>query len=509
MSKTQFVTAEAAASKIKNGDVVAVCGNGAGMISAEAILAAVEKRFLETGEPRDLTLVHSLGLGDRGELGNNRFAHEGMIRKVIASHFTWSARMQEMIRAEKIEAYCFPGGVIQQLLREIGAGRPGLITHSGLGTFVDPRQDGGRCNSRSRESLVEVMTIDGREVLRYKPFKVDVAIIRGTYADTRGNISPEEEAVDLDLHTIALAAHNSGGIVLAQVRQVVEAGALHARSVRVPGIMVDAVVEDREQQLFYGIGYDPTVSGSRRAHLGRLAAEIPGKLERRIIARRAAMELKPGASLNFGFGIPGGIFGVIAEQGIGDELWMSVEQGVHNGQMLDDRLFGAARNADAIVPSIEQFDYYSGGGIDTTFLGMGEADARGNVNVSHLGGNIIGPGGFMEIAQNAKMVVFCGTFDAQGAQVRWAHGKLEVVRPGQVRKLVSNVERITFSADYARAHGQQVLYVTERAVFQLDQYGLRLTEIAPGIEIERDILPYMEFKPLIGTVKTMAASAFL
>jgi acyl CoA:acetate/3-ketoacid CoA transferase len=508
MSKAQFVTAAAAAAMIKNGDTVAISGNGAGMISAEAIFAAVEKRFLETGEPRDLTLVHSLGLGDRGEFGTNRFAHEGMVRKVIASHFTWSVKLQELIREEKIEAYCFPGGVVQHLLREIGAGRPGLFTHSGLGTFVDPRQDGGRCNQRSRESLVELMSIDGKEVLRYKPFKVDVAIIRGTYADTRGNLSSEEEALDLDIQSIALAAHNSGGIVLAQVRQVVETGALQARSVRVPGILIDAVVEDREQQLFYGIGYDLTVSGAKRAHMGRLAVELPKRLERRIIARRAAMELRPGASLNFGFGIPGGIFGVIAEQNSADELWMSVEQGVHNGRMLDDALFGAARNADAIVPSIEQFDYYSGGGIDITFLGMGEADAQGNVNVSHLGGNLIGPGGFMEIAQNAKKVVFCGTFEAQGSQIAWEDGKLKILKPGKTRKLVGKVERITFSADYARKHQQEVLYVTERAVFRLDAAGVRLIEIAPGIDIERDILPNMDFKPLIDSVQTMDPSVF-
>jgi acyl CoA:acetate/3-ketoacid CoA transferase len=508
MSKAQFGSAAAAAAMIKNGDTVAISGNGAGMISAEAIFAAVEKRFLETGEPRDLTLVHSLGLGDRENLGTNRFAHEGMIRKVIASHFTWSVKLQELIREEKIEAYCFPGGVVQHLLREIGAGRPGLFTHSGLGTFVDPRQDGGRCNQRSRENVVELMNVDGREVLRYKPFKVDVAIIRGTYADTRGNISSEEEALDLDIQSIALAAHNSGGIVLAQVRQVVETGALQARSVRVPGIMVDAVVEDHDQQLFYGMGYDSTVSGARRAHLGRLAVELTKKLERRIIARRAAMELRPGASLNFGFGIPGGIFGVIAEQDSADELWMSVEQGVHNGRMLDDRLFGAARNPDAIIPSVEQFDYYSGGGIDITFLGMGEADAVGNVNVSHLGGNLIGPGGFMEIAQNAKKVVFCGTFEAQGSQIAWEDGMLKIVRPGKTRKLVDKVERITFSAGYARQHKQEVLYVTERAVFRLEVEGVRLIEIAPGIDIERDILPCMDFKPLIGNVKIMDLSVF-
>ena len=509
MSATKFLSAGEASLMVSNGDTVAVSGNGAGMTSAEAIFAAIEKRFLETGEPHGLTLVHSLGLGDRGDLGTNRFAHEGMLSRVIAAHFTWSARIQQLIRDEKIEAYCFPGGVVQQLLREIGAGRPGLITHSGLGTFVDPRQDGGRCNKRSTAELVELLNIDGREVLRYKPFKVDVALIRGTYADLKGNISPEEEAVDLDIYSMALAAHNSNGMVLAQVRQVVESGTLKARSVRVPGIIVDAVVEDNAQELFYGSPYDSTISGTHRAHLGRLSTELPKKLPRRIIARRAAMELRPGASLNFGFGIPGGIFGVIAEQGIGDSLWMSLEQGTHNGRMLDERLFGAARNPDALVPSVDQFDYYSGGGIDQTFLGMGEADAKGNVNVSHLGGNLVGPGGFMEIAQNAKCVVFCGTFDAQGSEVAFEDGKLRIVRPGKIQKFVKAVERITFSGEYARQNKQEVIFVTERCVFRLDAEGLRLTELAPGIELERDILPYMAFRPIVSETKLMDSTCFL
>ena len=508
MSTTRFTNAIDAAALIEDGDTIAISGNGAGMISAEAVFAAVERRFLETGHPRDLTLVHSLGLGDRGALGTNRFAHEGMLRKIVASHFTWSPKMQQLIREEKVEAYCFPAGVIQQLLREIGAGRPGLFTHSGLETFADPRQDGGRCNRRSRETLVELLHIDGREVLRYKPFQVDAAIIRATYADARGNLSPEEEAVDLDIHSMALAAHNSGGVVIAQVRQVVESGSLHPRSVRVPGIMVDAVVVDPGQRQFYGLGYDPAVGGSRRAPLGTLAVEIPTKLERRIVARRAAMELRAGASLNFGFGMPGGIFGVIAEQGNAGELWMSLEQGTHNGRMLDDSLFGAARNTDAIIPSIEQFDYYSGGGIDITFLGMGEADSAGNVNVSHLGGNLIGPGGFVEIAQNAKKVVFCGSFDAQGTRLEWAEGRLIVRQPGKVHKFVEHVERITFAAAYARRTGQDVLYITERAVFRLAGQGLELIEVAPGIEIERDILPHMDFRPHIGSVSTMPASVF-
>ena len=507
--RVQLMSTAEAARLIQDGQTVAISGNGAGMISAESVFEALERRFLETGHPRDLTLVHSLGLGDRESMGTNRFAHEGMLKRVIAAHFTWSPRMQQLIREDKIEAYCFPGGVIQHLLREIGAGRPGLFTHCGLETFADPRLLGGRCNDRSRDELVELLTIDGEEVLRYKPFRVDVAIIRGTYADTRGNVSPEEEAIDMDIHSMALAAHNSGGVVIAQVRQIVDPGSLSARHVRVPGIMVDAVVEDATQQQFYGLGYDSSVSGSRRAHLGALKPDVPSKLERRIVARRAALELRPGSSLNFGFGIPGGIFGVIAELGSGGDLWMSVEQGTHNGRMLDDRLFGAARNTDAIIPSIEQFDYYSGGGIDITFLGMGETDAAGNVNVSHLGGNLIGPGGFIEIAQNAKKVVFCGTFDAQGTKLRWADGRLEVVQPGKVRKFVQVVERVTFAAGYAKRKRQEVLYITERAVFRLGAEGVELIEVAPGIEIERDLLPYMEFKPVIGRVELMPAAVFV
>jgi propionate CoA-transferase len=335
-----------------------------------------------------------------------------------------------------------------------------------------------------------------------------VALIRATYADTRGNLSPEEEAVDMDIHTMALASHNCRGVVIGQVRQVVESGSLHPRSVRVPGIMVDVVVENPEQQQFYGLGYDHSVSGSRRAPLGGFTAELPSKLERRIVARRAAQELRPGASLNFGFGMPGGIFGVIAEQGGSDQLWLSVEQGPHNGRMLDERLFGAARNTDAIIPSVEQFDYYSGGGIDITFLGMGEADAQGNVNVSHLGGNLIGPGGFVEIAQNAKKVVFCGSFDAQGTKLAWSDGQLVIQTPGKVHKFVRQVERVTFSASYARRTGQEVLYITERAVFRLGKNGLALIEVAPGIEIERDILPHMDFQPEIGTVRTMSSEMF-
>jgi acyl CoA:acetate/3-ketoacid CoA transferase len=508
MSRVLFTSADEAVAQIKNGSTIAISGNGAGMITAEAILEALEKRFLTTGSPNQLTLVHSLGIGDRALRGTNRLAHEGMLKRVIAAHFTWSTKIQELVKEEKIEAYCFPGGAIQQLLREIGSGRPGLITPSGLGTFVDPQEQGGRCNARSKDTLVERVQLGGKNYLWYKPFKIDVAIIRGTYADTRGNISTEDEAIDLDVHSMALAAHNSGGQVIAQVKEVVSLGKLHARRVRIPGIMVNTVVENKNQEQFYDLPYDLSVSGSTRATLGSLKTSLPDKIERRIIALRASLELKKERSLNFGFGIPGGIFGAIAEQGISDQLWMSVEQGVHNGRMLDDRYFGAAQNPDAILPSIEQFDYYNGGGIDITFLGMGEADATGNVNVSHLGGTLVGPGGFIDIAQNAKKVVFCGTFDAQGSKVTWDGSKLSITQAGKIRKFINKVERITFSGAYSKQRKQEVLYVTERAVFSLKENGLHLIEIAPGIEIERDILPYMDFKPNYNHVAVMDMKCF-
>ena len=508
MFKPKQCSASEAAARINDGDTVVVAGNGAGMCAAEEILAAIEQRYLESGRPRDLTVIHSVGLGDRDRRGINRLAHEGLVKKVIAGHFTWSPRMQQLIREQKIEAYSFPAGVIQQLLREIGAGRPGLFTQTGLGTFADPRQGAGACNARSTEVLVELLDIDGKEVLRYKPFKVDVALVRGTFADSRGNVSPQEEPMDLDIHTMALAASNSGGLVLAQVRQIVEAGSLHPRSIRIPGIMVDAVVEAPGQKQFYDLDYDPTISGRLRAPLRQAPGELPGRLERRIIARRAAQEIVAGASLNFGFGIPGGVFGVIAEQGMGEELWLSVEQGVHNGRMLDDALFGAARNPEVILSSIEQFDFYSGGGIDIAFLGMGEVDAEGNVNVSHLGGNLIGPGGFIDISQNAKKVVFCGTLDAQGTQLSFEKGGLRIGRHGAVRKFVPKVERITFSGAYAREHGREVLFVTESAVFRLQGDGLALVEVAPGIDIERDVVSRMGFRPSVGEVRQMPASVF-
>ncbi|WP_149541984.1 acyl CoA:acetate/3-ketoacid CoA transferase [Escherichia albertii] len=502
-------TAESLIAGIEDGATIAISGNGGGMVEADYLLQILEKRFLETGHPCAITLIHSLGVGDREHKGSNRFAHKGMLKRVIAGHFTWSPRMQTLVKNNEIEAYCFPSGVIQTLLREIGAGRPGLFTHVGIGTFIDPLNGGGKSNLRTTEDLVERIEIDGEIKLRYRPFKVDYAIVRGTYADSRGNVSLEEEAVDLDCNSIALAAHNSGGKVFVQVRDILETGAIEPRRVKIPGISVDGVVEYREQQQTYLGGYDLSISGQHRRLCSQNSIELVSHPIRRLIARRAARELVAGASTNFGFGMPGGIPGIALREGVPfDTLWLSVEQGVHNGMMLDDALFGCARNADAIIPSLEQFDFYSGGGADITFLGMGEMDQHGNVNVSHLNNNLIGPGGFIEIAQNAHKVVFCGTFDAKGSKINVTATGLKIIQPGQVAKLVSQVEEITFSGAYAQQSGQEVLYITERAVFRLTTEGVELIEIAPGVDIDRDILPFMAFRPIIRQPRLMESSLF-
>lgn len=505
----KVTSADAVAALIEDGATIAISGNGGGMVEADYLLAAIEKRFLETGHPRDLTLIHSLGIGDRDSKGSNRFAHAGMLKRIIAGHFTWSPKMQALVKNEEIEAYCFPGGMIQALLREIGSGRPGLITHVGLGSFVDPRHGGGKSNARTTEDMVELIEIDGETKLRYRPFRVNYAIVRGTYADPRGNVSLEEEAINMDSYSMALAAHNSGGKVFVQVRDVLEAGAIAPRNVTLPGILVDGIVEHREQPQTYLGGYDLTISGQHRRLCSSDAIELVSHPVRRLIARRAARELVAGASTNFGFGIPGGIPGIALREGVPyQSLWLSVEQGVHNGMMLDDALFGCARNADAIIPSLDQFEFYSGGGIDITFLGMGEMDRHGNVNVSHLNGNLIGPGGFLEIAQNARKVVFCGTFDAKGSKINVTPDGLQIEQSGEIPKLVTEVEKITFSASYARQSGQEVLYVTERAVFQLTEAGVELIEIAPGVNVERDILPYMAFRPIINQPRLMDSALF-
>ena len=505
--RNKFVTAAEAASLVPDGATVGVTGGGGGLVEPDTLLEAIESRFLSSGSPRGLTLVHALGLGDRESRGVNRFAHEGMTKRVIGGHWVWSPRMQKLAADDKIEAYVLPAGVITQLVREIGAGRPGLLTHVGLGTFVDPRIDGGKLNRRAQDDLVELVEFGGRELLHYKPFPVGAVCLRGTFADPEGNISFEQEGANLDAFTLALAAHNSGGKVLVQVREAVETGTLPARSVRVPGALVDAVVVDSNQRQCYEGDYDPSLSGEKRVVNSQTGANRFS--EREVIAKRAAMELREGAVINYGFGIPDAVAKYVASKGDLGRYYQTIEHGTYGGELLDGALFGFARNATAMIDSPSQFDFYSGGGLDIAFLGMGELDQVGNVNVSMLGGVAVGPGGFIDIAQNARKVVFCGTFEAKGARLSVGEGRLEILRHGEVRKAVEHVRQITFSGHQAVKTGQEAVYVTERAVFRLTPRGLKLTEIAPGADLRRDVLERMDFEPLMeGEIGRMPADCF-
>ncbi len=498
MPRSKIVSASAAASLVPDGCAIGVTGGGGGLVEPDTLLEAIERRFLETGSPHGLTLVHAVGLGDRDRRGVNRFAHPGMVKRVVGGHWVWSPRMQVMAREERIEAYVLPAGVITQLMREIGAGRPGLITHVGLGTFVDPRIEGGKSNSAAREDVVELFEIDGRTLLRYKPFPVGAVCIRGSFADADGNLSLDEEGATLDAFSLAMAAHNSGGTVLAQVRQEVPCGALPARSIRVPGAMVDAVVVDPSQRQSYVAELEPAVSGSVPPLKSTPAQPDIGPLNvRKVIARRAARELRQDAVLNYGFGIPDAIAKLVASRGLVDDYYQTIEHGTYGGELLDGALFGFARNPRAMIDSTSQFDFYSGGGLDIAFLGMGEVDGKGNVNVSKLQGIPVGPGGFIDIAQNAAKVVFCGTFEAKGAQFDIGGGTLRIARQGKVRKFLPNVAQITFSGPEALRTGQEALYVTERAVFRLCPDGMVLEEVAPGLDLRSDVLDRMGFVPLM------------
>lgn len=488
------------AARVGDGDTIVVTGNGGGMLEPDEIFAALEQRFLNTGHPRGLTLIHALGIGDAKHRGINRFAHRDMVKRVIGGHWSWSPGMQALARENDIEAFALPSGVISLLMRESGAGRPGLITSVGLGTCYDPRHGGGAANeaAKSAPPLSEILEVGGREYIRYLPIKPDIAIVRGTYCDEFGNISCEEEAGDLDVNAIALAASSACGRVIAQVREMRQSANCHSRLVQVPGNMVDLITLTPDQPQTYAGGYEPSLAGLPKAGVPSLDAfdgMSSPKGSRAVIARRAADEIIPGQSVNFGFGIPGGIAAILAERGLLRDIWVTVEQGIHNGQLIDGPLFGAASLPCAIMRSTDQFDYYSGGGANIAFLGAGEIDAAGNVNVSRLGDDVVGPGGFVDISQGAKSVIFCGTFEAGGLKTEVADGKLVINVPGRIKKFVESVREVTFSGAAAARSGKPVLYITERAVFRLTTDGVELTEIAPGIDLKADVLDRMSFQP--------------
>jgi propionate CoA-transferase len=464
----------------------------------EEVARAIERRFLETGHPRDLTLVSSSGAGDHKERGITRFGHEGLLKRWIAGHMLAAPRTRRLVEEGIIEGYNLPQGVIVQLWREIAAKRPGLITRVGLGTFVDPRIEGGRMNSNSREELVKVIEIDGEEYLFYKSFPVDVALIRGSVADEKGNLTMDREGILLEALPLAQAAKNCGGIVIAQVEHIAQAGTLHPKQVKVPGILVDYVVQCTNPDYHWqteGLYFNPSFSGEIRVPLSALPP-LP-LTERKVIARRAAMELVPGAIVNLGIGISAEVSAVAAEEGVAEMIHLTTESGTIGGVPASPPDFGHAYNPEAVIEHHAQFDFYDGGGIDLAFLGLAQADREGNINVTRFGNRVIGSGGFINISQNAKKVVFCGTFTTGGLKVEVDGGKLVIVEEGKIQKFVDHVDQITYSGQYARRVGQSVLYVTERAVFRLDREGLTLIEIAPGVDLERDVLSRMGFRPRV------------
>ncbi len=483
------VTAAQAAALVRDGDTLLIGGSGGGHAVPDALLAALGQRFRDSGAPRAITALHPVGVGDGAQRGLGHLAQKGLLKRNIAGSYVNSPPVGAMALADEIEAWSLPQGALSQLMREMAAGRPGLLTKTGLHTFVDPRLGGGRQSPSAREDLVELVEFRGEEFLFYKPYKVDIAFLRGTTADEDGNVSMEHEAVTLEMLSEAQATKRAGGIVVVQVARMARRGSLHPKMVKIPGILVDLVIVVPEQEQTFLTPYSPAYSGEVRVPLD----DIPRlKLDaRKIVARRGALELFPGAVCNLGSGIFTGIANVAAEEGCLDAVCLTNEQGNVGGAPASGGDAGAAMNPDAQLDQPYQFDFYDGGGLDLAFLSFAEFDAAGNVNVSRFGGKLIGPGGFINISQNAKRVIFGGTLTAGG-------------KP----KAVAQVEQITFSGAYARSRGQPVLYVTEAAVFRLGKAGPELAEIAPGLTPD-DIAARMGFRPALAPdLRVMDARLF-
>lgn len=496
MKHGKIVSAADAVRLIRPGDTVAT-GGFVGIGFAEEVAIALEALYLsgDAARPTGLTLLFAAGQGDGKSRGLNHLAHAGLVRRAIGGHWGLVPGLQKLAVANEIDAYNLPQGVIAHLYRDIAAGKPGHLSRIGLHTFVDPRHDGGRLNARSSEELVRLMQIDGEEFLFYKALPVNAAIVRGTTADPDGNITMEHEALTLESLSIAMAARNSGGLVIVQVERIAERGALNARQVKIPGVLVDCVVvatPEHHMQTF-ATAYNAAYASELRVPIGANPNQGMAPGVRKAIARRAALELRPNSVVNLGIGMPEGIAAVAAEEKITELLTLTAEPGVIGGVPAGGLDFGAAVNAQAIIDQPYQFDFYDGGGLDIAFLGLAQADAEGNVNVSKFGARLAGAGGFINISQSARKLVFVGSFCAG---------------EGAGRKFVKAVEHRTFAGRYAAARGQEVLYVTERCVIRLTPDGLVLTEIAPGVDLQRDILDQMDFTPIVGEVQAMDARIF-
>lgn len=512
MKKPVFLSGSEAAALIRDKSTIATVGMTL-VAASETILKAIEKRFLESGSPNQLTLVHSCGQSNR-DRGIQHFAHEGMLYKIIGGHWGLQPRMMKLIAENKILAYNIPQGQFAQLFRSMAGGEPGKITKVGLGTYIDPRQSGGKMNERTmaEADIVDILTIDGEEYIRYKPIPLDYCIVRGTYVDEQGNLTTDEEAMLLENFSAVMACKKFGGKVIAQAKYKVKAGTLHPKRVVIPGVFIDAVVicpepeEDHRQTSSFA--FDPAYCGDIKVPVDNTEA-LPLTI-RKAIGRRAMMELSPNDVLNVGTGIPNDVVGsIIAEEGIDDDVTLTVECGIYGGIPMGGIDFGIAKNCFALVRHDDQFDYYNGAGVDITFMGAGEIDAEVNVNATRLGPNPTGAGGFVDITTNAKHVVFCSSFTGKGLACSFVDKKLRIDQEGALIKFKKQVQQISYNGKIALHKGHKMHYVTERAIFEGTREGLLLTEIAPGIDLQKQVLDLMEFRPLISpALKEMDGAIF-
>ncbi len=496
----EIMTADQAVATITDGAGV-LFGGFVACVVPEELESALGRRFVETNSPQDLTVIYAAGQGDGKDRALNQIAREHLVKKVIGGHWGLVPKLQKLAIENKIEAYNLPQGIISHLCRDISAGKPGTISKVGLRTFVDPRLEGGKINDKTTKDIVDLITLDDEEYLFYKKFPVDFALLRGTTADEDGNITMEDEALTICNQVAAAACHNSGGKVIVQVKQIVKHGELNPQLVKIPGIYVDIVVVNSDQNLHmqtYDDYFDPrkVTQAKNKDHKQQksLTVELDAKW---IIARRAALELKKSAIVNFGIGVPEYVAEVARDEGFEECYTATVEAGAIGGTPAGGLSFGTAIHPQAIVSQDYQFDFYDGGGLDQAFLGLAQADQFGNINVSKFGSRIAGCGGFINISQSAKEVIFCGTFTAQGLVVEVVDGKLKIISEGLQKKFIDHVEQITYSGKYAWGKDQRVLYVTERAVFSLNEKGLTLIEIAPGVDLEKDVISQMGFRPEI------------
>ncbi|MDR1785548.1 MAG: hypothetical protein LBR23_03675 [Spirochaetaceae bacterium] len=511
MRKVKVLTVAEAVAQVKDGDTLAVSGF-VGSAIPEALMAGLEKRFLETSSPKGITYCYGAaqGTGTPESHAGDHLAHAGLTKRVVAAHYNLSPKLGKLIMNNEIEGYCFPQGVMAHLMRDIAAGRPGVITHVGLGTFADPRLEGGKINAKTKEDLVHVIDIMGQEKLLYKAYPINVAFLRGTWADESGNVANNREAVLPEVTAIAQAAKNSGGKVFVQVEGIVTKGALDPKLVHIPGIYVDGIVvaDPKEHEQVLGTpGYNPALCGEIFASVSEADKAAPLD-PKKIIGRRAAMELRENTVVNLGIGAPEYVSVVAKEEGMADYMTLTVEAGPVGGIPQGGAAFGTTLNPDAILCQAEQFDFYDGGGIDLAYLGLAQADEKGNINVSKFGPRLAGCGGFIDITQNAKKVFFCGTFTAGGLKVAAGEGKLTITAEGKEKKFIKTVEQVTFSGSYAQKTKQPVMYITERAVFELRADGFYLTEVAPGIDVQKQVLDLMEFKPKVDGPKLMDPRIF-